>query len=92
VAVSRRPPALPGADCPGPGRFQLSPNPPKLAEAVNPAIFIKKYLPRSYRDSFLFTGPRTSDVVTDDSYHCAVKEKKDLNSAFQVTPNTVSWG
>lgn len=77
---------------PGPGRFQLSADPPKLAEPVKQAIFIQKYLPRSYRGAFLFTGPRTPDAVTDDSYHCAVKESKDPNPAFKVTPSTVSWG
>lgn len=75
-----------------PGRFKLSAAPPRLAEPVKPEIFIKKYLPRSYRGSFLFTGPRTDDAVTDDSYHCAIKERKDPNPAFQSTPDTVSWG
>ncbi|MFY9825685.1 MAG: hypothetical protein WAM82_30200 [Thermoanaerobaculia bacterium] len=77
---------------PGPGRFRLAAAPPRLAEPVKTEIFIKKYLPRSYRESFLFTGPRTSDAVTNDSYHCAVKARKDPNPAFQSTPDTVSWG
>ena len=77
---------------PAPGRFTLAATPPTLAEKVKPEIFIKKYLPVSYRNSFLFTGPRTPDAVTDDSYHCAIKESKDVNPAFQVSPSTVSWG
>ena len=77
---------------PGPGRFQLSPAAPQLAEPVKQEIFIKKYLPRSYRGAFLFTGPRTPDAVTDDSYHCAIKETKDPNPSFQPSPDTVSWG
>ncbi len=77
---------------PGPGRFRLSNDPPRLAEPVKTEIFIKKYLPRSYRESFLFTGPRTRDAVTDDSYHCAIKARKDPNPAFVTTPDTVSWG
>ena len=77
---------------PGPGRFRLSNDPPRLAEPVKPEIFIKKYLPRSYRESFLFTGPRTRDAVTDDSYHCAIKARKDPNPLFVSTPDTVSWG
>jgi hypothetical protein len=77
---------------PLPGRFQLSAAPPRLAEPVKPEIFIMKYLPRSYRESFLFTGPRTRDAVTDDSYHCAVRKPKDPNPAFVPTPDTVSWG
>lgn len=77
---------------PGPGRFRLSNDPPRLAEPVKTEIFIKKYLPRSYRESFLFTGPRTRDAVTNDSYHCAIKARKDPNPAFVTTPDTVSWG
>jgi hypothetical protein len=59
---------------------------------VKTEIFIKKYLPRTYRDAFLFTGPRTPDAVTDDSYHCAIKEAKDPNPLFQPSPDTVNWG
>jgi hypothetical protein len=75
-----------------PDRFKLSAGGPKLAEPVRPAIFIQKYLPRTYRDSFLFTGARTDDAKTDDSYHCAVKEKKDPNPAFLPSLSTVNWG
>ena len=77
---------------PGPGRFRLSNDPPRLAEPVKTEIFIKKYLPRKYREVFPFTGPRTRDAVTDDSYHCAIKARKDPNPAFVTTPDTVSWG
>ena len=73
-------------------RFKLSGAPPRLAEPVKPQIFIQKYLPRSYRESFLFTGPRTKDARTDDSYLCAVKGKKGLNPAFVPSPDDVSWG
>lgn len=76
---------------PGPGRFVLSAAPPVLAGEPRPDP-IKKYLPRSYRESFLFTGPRAEGAVTDDSYHCAVKARKEPNPFFQETPNTVSWG
>jgi hypothetical protein len=77
---------------PGPGRFQLSAAPPRLADKPKADVPIGKYLPRSYRDSFLFTGPRAPGAVTDDSYHCAIKAKKDPNPLFQSTPSTVSWG
>jgi hypothetical protein len=77
---------------PGAGRFAIDPGSPRLAEDVKPEIFIKKKLPRSYRDAFLFVGPRTRDAVTDDSYECAIKADKDINPAFKVTPDTVSWG
>ncbi len=77
---------------PGIGRFQLTSDPPQLAAPVNPNLFIQKYLPQSYRNSFLFTGPRTGDAKTDDSYHCSVKAKKDVNPAFVPSKNEVSWG
>jgi hypothetical protein len=73
-------------------RFKLTAGAPRLAEPVKSQIFIQKYLPRSYRESFLFTGPRTRDARTDDSYQCAVKDKKDLNPAFVPSPDDVSWG
>lgn len=77
---------------PGPGRFKLSGAAPRLAEPVKPLIFIQKYLPRTYRESFLFTGRRTRDAMTDDSYQCAIKAKKELNPAFVPSSDEVSWG
>ncbi len=77
---------------PLPGRFQLTTDAPRLAEAVRPQIFVKKYLPKSYRSAFLFTGPRSPQAVTDDSYQCAVKAGGAPNPNFQVTPDAVSWG
>ena len=76
---------------PGEGRFKLSAT-PRLAAPVKKEIFIQKYLPRTYREAFLFSGPRTGDARTDDSYHCAVKAKKPLNPAFMPSPDDVSWG
>lgn len=52
---------------------------------------VKKYLPRSYRQAFHFTGPRHGNLVTDDSYHCAIKDGK-VVPGFQRSPDTVSWG
>jgi hypothetical protein len=79
---------------PGPGRFQLAPAPAAFAQEprLEADIPIKKYLPRSYRDAFLFTGPRAPGAVTDDSYHCAIKADTKPNAAFVTTPDTVSWG
>ncbi|GAB3224500.1 hypothetical protein J0A67_09445 [Algoriphagus aestuariicola] len=52
---------------------------------------IKKYLPFSYRTRFNFTQPRHPNAVTDDSYHCAVRDKVDLIPNY-VPKNNVSWG
>ena len=51
---------------------------------------LRKYLPRSYRQSFDFVQPRTSLAVTDDSYHCLVNCPPD---ALPPLPDTViGWG
>ncbi len=52
---------------------------------------IKKYLPHSYRNGFNFTQPRHPNAVTDDSYHCAVRDKVELEKNYSPK-NNVSWG
>ena len=67
--------AVRGAGRAGRGTVHVSAT-PRLPRSGKPtASSSSKYLPRTYRDSFLFTGPRTPDARTDDSYHCAVKER-----------------
>jgi hypothetical protein len=90
VATSR--PLFESLVAPLPGRFKLTPGAPRLAGEPEDRFAISKYLPRSYRESFVFTGPRTKGAVTDDSYHCAIKAKAKPNPAFVSTPDTVSWG
>lgn len=75
-----------------PGRFRLSPAPPRLADSADEKFAISKYLPHSYRNAFVFTGPRTKGALTDDSYHCAIKAKGDPNPFFVPSLDTVSWG
>ncbi len=58
------------------------------AEATHRA---RKYLPESYRNSFNFTSPRTKDAAIDDAYHCAIKDKVDIDIPFIQTDN-LSWG
>jgi len=53
---------------------------------------IRKYLPKSYRAAFNFTNPRTPYAVTDDSYHCAIKNTGDKNPAFAQSNNDITWG
>lgn len=52
---------------------------------------VKKYLPKSYRAAFNFTTPRHKNAVTDDSYHCAIKDGQKA-PGFQRSSNVVSWG
>ena len=52
---------------------------------------VRKYLPLSYRQQFNFTTPRTKAAVTDDSYHCAVRNAGKV-PGFQRSPETISWG
>lgn len=90
VATSR--PLFEALVAPKPGRFQLSPNPPRLADGPEERLAISKYLPKSYCNAFVFTGPRAKGAVTDDSYHCAIKENTKPNPLFKPSENTVSWG
>jgi hypothetical protein len=54
-------------------------------------LTVKKYLPLSYRKAFHFTRPRHKNLVTDQSYHCAVKDGE-LVPGFERSPDAVSWG
>lgn len=90
VATSR--PLFESLVAPLPGRFKLSAGAPQLAGLPEDRFAISKYLPRSYRTSFVFTGPRAPGAVTDDSYHCAIKGSTKPNPAFVSSPDTVSWG
>jgi hypothetical protein len=90
LATSR--PLFESLVAPLPGRFKLSPGVPQLAGLPEDRFAISKYLPRSYRQSFVFTGPRAAGAVTDDSYHCAIRGNTKPNPAFVVSPDTVSWG
>ena len=74
-------------------RFKIT----KATRADNAAANVKqvkKYLPRTYRESFNFTSPRNKNIcVTGDEYHCAVKNnpKPDPNFAINISDDT-SWG
>jgi hypothetical protein len=51
---------------------------------------IRKYLPVSYRKAFNFTSPRVRNAVTDDSYHCAMR---DQTPPPPIPKNDkISWG
>ncbi len=63
----------------------------KPAAARPEELTVKKYLPKSYRSAFNFTTPRHNNAVTDDSYHCAIKDGKKV-PGFQRSSNVVSWG
>ncbi|MFG1933736.1 hypothetical protein ACGFK1_24300 [Mycobacterium sp. NPDC048908] len=52
---------------------------------------VKKYLPRTYREAFNFTRPRNANMVTDDSYHCAIRDGQ-KDPTFTRDGNAVSWG
>ena len=59
---------------------------PPRAESLS----VKKYLPLSYRRSFNFTSPRHKNAVTDDSYHCAIRDSKPNTDSKTV--DLLSWG
>src|ERR1700722_7445991 len=51
---------------------------------------IRKYLPDSYTSAFNFDSPSTPFAVTDDTYHCMLKNLP--VTAQPPPPSTVSWG
>lgn len=51
---------------------------------------VKKYLPETYRKAFNFTSPRHRNAVTDDSYHCAVRDQKP--PVPKIPDDKISWG
>jgi len=66
----------------------------KPSNVINPAsagTYIQKYLPRSYRNSFAFSRPRTPFAKTDDSYHCEMRSKRAVPPPVHSTDD-VSWG
>lgn len=60
-------------------------------EQAKPGYPIRKYLPETYRKAFNFTVPRTPAAVTDDSYHCAIRNAGKV-AGFQKSPDTINWG
>ncbi len=56
-----------------------------------PKVAIKKYLTESYRSSFAFSRPRTPFCVTDDSFHCAIKNPKKPDPGFKQSPEDITW-
>ena len=77
------------------GKFTITDNSDKMPDPVPldqaGKRGIKKFLPPSYCGKFNFTQPRHPNAVTDDSYHCAVRDKVELIQNY--TPkNNVSWG
>jgi hypothetical protein len=63
----------------------------KPAAAHPEELTVKKYLPKSYRRSFNFTTARHKNAVTDDSYHCAVKDGQ-VVPGFKCSPDKIRWG
>lgn len=51
----------------------------------------RKYLPRSYQDSFNFSL-KNKDAVIDDTYRCAIRDKGGFDPAFKSSENSLSWG
>ena len=59
-------------------------------EALDRDTAVRKYLPMSYRDAFNFTSPRIKNAVTDDSYHCAMRDQTPV--VKKPIDDKVSWG
>lgn len=64
----------------------------ELKPHVSNHTFIRKYLPRSYRQAFDFSHPRSPKFgVTDDAYLCALKQPAST-APKSFTTSDVSWG
>ncbi|REG90364.1 hypothetical protein [Algoriphagus antarcticus] len=68
----------------------ITDNSDKLPDPVPVEKSIKKYLPKSYLESFNFTQPRHPNAVTDDAYHCAVRDK--IPTINYQPRSSLSWG
>lgn len=55
-------------------------------------ISIRKYLPLTYRKAFNFTNPRTRFAITDDEYHCIIKNKDKKITDAPSKRDYISWG
>jgi hypothetical protein len=51
---------------------------------------LRKYLPKSYRESFSFVRPRTSLAVVDDRYHCLMRCPPEPEPPRP--PMVIGWG
>ena len=65
-------------------------NAERVDDPTKPKISVKKYLPLSYRKSFNFTTPKHPNAVTDDSYHCAIRDSKPNENPKTI--DLLSWG
>jgi hypothetical protein len=78
-------------------QFQIEPAASNalLVEKAEPPMTaqfpVRKYLPLSYRQAFNFTTPRTRAAVTDDSYHCAMRNAGKV-PGFKRSSDVISWG
>jgi len=61
------------------------------AARTNEANTVKKKVPGSYLEKINNRNPGHPNAVTDDSYHCAVKDAKN-DPNFQQSSDIVSWG
>jgi len=54
------------------------------------SVQVRKYLPKSYQQSFAFVKPRTSLAVIDDTYYCLMNCPPEDQPPFP--PLVVGWG
>jgi hypothetical protein len=72
--------------------FQITSPSNELKPHPKTNTFIRKYLPKSYRNAFDFSHPRSPKFgVVDDAYLCAMK-KPNVPGPKSFTTDDVSWG
>ena len=73
-------------------QFKVKPSAPALGAGAPTGDGVRKFLPRSYRQAFNFTQPRTPFASIDDTYHCAIKGSPAPDPTFKNSSDEVSWG
>jgi len=72
--------------------FQITLPSNEIKSPPKAGTFIRKYLPKSYRNAFEFSHPRSPKYgVIDDAYLCAMK-KPPVPGPKSFTTDDVSWG
>lgn len=61
-------------------------------DARSAGISFRKYAPPAYRDATGYRGGTNPLLVTDDSYHCAIKAPVPKGTVLETEPPKLPWG
>jgi hypothetical protein len=69
----------------------IDPSQPTL-DGRSSAIRFMKYAPPAYRDATGYGGGSNPFLVTDDTYHCAIKAPVPAGTVLKTEPPPLAWG